>query len=124
MLGVLNELVEQRIVEAMRKGEFEGLPGEGRPLELDYDPLIPEDLRVAYRILKNAGFLPPEVQALRDVNDLIGPAIAEAGATPGERRASRRLLALTLALERQGLTLTAQAALGYHRNLVDKFASR
>jgi hypothetical protein len=124
MLGALNELVEQRILEAMRKGEFDRLPGEGRPLELEDDALVPEDLRVAHRILKNAGFLPPEVQALRDVRDLIAQAITEASAVPAERRASRRLLALTLALERQGLTLTTPAALGYHQVLVDRFAGR
>jgi DnaJ-like protein len=40
---------------------------EGRPLELDDDGLIPEELRAAYRILKNAGFVAPEVQALNDI---------------------------------------------------------
>jgi hypothetical protein len=124
MLAAFNELVERRIAEAMREGQFDGLPGEGRPLDLDDDALVPEDLRVAHRILRNAGFLPPAVQALRDVSDLIGPAIAQAGAGPDERRASRRLLALTLALERQGLTLTAEAALGYHQSLIDRFAGR
>jgi len=43
----------------MSRGDFDGLPGAGRPLVLDDDPLVPEDLRLAYRILKNAGFVPP-----------------------------------------------------------------
>lgn len=63
-------LAEQRIAEAVSRGELEGLPGEGRPLELDDDRLIPEDLRLAYRILKNAGFVPPEVQTLNEIADL------------------------------------------------------
>jgi hypothetical protein len=60
---MLDFLVEQRLEEAVSRGELENLPGAGRPLELDDDPLVPEELRVAYRILKNAGFVPPEVEA-------------------------------------------------------------
>jgi|SRR6185503_6005684 len=64
---MLNFLVEQRLEEAVSRGELQNLPGEGRPLELVGDVLIPEELRVAYRILKNAGFVPPEVQAFNDI---------------------------------------------------------
>ena len=55
-------LAERRIEEAIARGEFDELPGAGRPLELDdVDPLLPEELRLAYRILKNAGFSPAEI---------------------------------------------------------------
>lgn len=67
---MLDFLVEQRLEEAVSRGELSNLPGEGRPLELDEDPLIPEDLRAAYHILKNAGFVPPEVQALNQIAQL------------------------------------------------------
>ena len=63
-------IAERKIAEALARGELDNLPGEGRPLELDDDALIPEDLRAAYRILKNAGFVPPEVQALNDIATL------------------------------------------------------
>jgi hypothetical protein len=63
-------IAERKIAEALARGEFDNLPGEGRPLELDDDALIPEELRAAYRILKNAGFVPPEVQALNDIATL------------------------------------------------------
>jgi DnaJ homologue, subfamily C, member 28, conserved domain len=56
-------IAERKIEEALARGEFDGLPGEGRPLDLDDDALVPEELRMAYRILKNAGFAPQEVQA-------------------------------------------------------------
>ena len=56
-------IAERKIEEAAARGEFDGLPGEGRPLDLDDDALVPEDLRMAYRILKNAGYAPQEVQA-------------------------------------------------------------
>ena len=60
---MLEFIAERRIAEAIANGDLENLPGEGRPLELDDDSLVPEDLRLAYRILRNAGFVPPEVEA-------------------------------------------------------------
>ena len=67
---MLDFLAEQRIAEAVSRGDFDDLPGAGRPLELDDDALIPEDLRLAYRILKNAGFVPPEVETLNEIAQL------------------------------------------------------
>jgi hypothetical protein len=67
---VLELLAERKIEEAIARGEFDGLPGAGRPLELEDDPLVPEELRAAYRILKNAGYLPPEVQTLNQIAEL------------------------------------------------------
>ena len=49
-------LAERKIEEAIERGELDDLPGAGQPLDLDdLDPLLPEELRMAYRILKNAG---------------------------------------------------------------------
>ena len=63
-------IAERKIAEALARGELENLPGEGRPLELDDDALVPEDLRLAYRILKNAGFVPAEVDELNRIGQL------------------------------------------------------
>lgn len=57
----LELIAERRIAEAVARGEFDGLPGAGKPLDLEEDPLVPEELRMANRILRNAGFLPSEV---------------------------------------------------------------
>jgi len=67
---VLELLAERKIEEAIARGELADLPGAGRPLELDDDALVPEDLRLAYRILKNAGYVPPEVQTLNRIAEL------------------------------------------------------
>jgi hypothetical protein len=56
------------MLEAVSRGEFDDLPGAGRPLDLNDDPLVPQELRVAYRILKNAGYLPPEVGAVNEMS--------------------------------------------------------
>lgn len=86
-------LVEQRIREAQARGDLDDLPGAGAPLALDDDRLVPEELRVAYRVLKNAGCVPPEVEALRDLRAL--EQALEREQAPGERR---RLLARMSAL--------------------------
>ncbi len=67
---MLEFIAEQRIADAIAKGELDALPGAGRPLDLDDDALIPEDLRLAHRILKNAGYVPPEVEALNEIAQL------------------------------------------------------
>lgn len=69
MLG-LDAIAERRIREAQARGELDDLPGAGAPLALDDDALVPEDLRVAYRILKNAGFLPPELEVHGEIREL------------------------------------------------------
>lgn len=77
---MLDFLAEKRIAEAVSRGDFDDLPGAGRPLELDDDSLIPEDLRLAYRILKNAGFVPPEVEAINEIAELERMAMGKATA--------------------------------------------
>jgi hypothetical protein len=60
-MAVLSWLAEQRIQEAMRNGEFQDLPGHGKPLVLEDLSGVPEELRISYKIMKNAGLLPEEV---------------------------------------------------------------
>ena len=67
---MFDAIAEQKIAEAIARGELDDLPGAGKPLELDDDSNVPEDLRLAWRILKNAGFVPPEVESLREVGQL------------------------------------------------------
>jgi hypothetical protein len=111
----LDALVERRIQAAIARGEFDNLPGAGRPLALDDDRLVPEELRVACRLLKNAGVVPPELERIAEVNQLLG-AVSRAELAEGERSAgSRRLRALLIELELSGRTATAQAAWQQYR---------
>ena len=64
-MHAFDSVAERKIQEALARGELDNLPGSGRPLALEEDPLVPEDLRMAYRILKNAGFVPREVEVAR-----------------------------------------------------------
>src|SRR5258705_1353896 len=69
-MSSLDAIAERRIREAQERGEFDDLPGAGAPLLLDDDALVPEDLRAAYRVLKNAGFLPPELDVHREIREI------------------------------------------------------
>lgn len=51
---------EERIRKAIENGDFDHLPGYGKPLKLDDLSAIPEELRMAYTVLKNAGYSPEE----------------------------------------------------------------
>jgi len=64
------KIAERRIVEAIREGAFDDLPGAGQPLKLEDDSHLPEDLRMVYKILKNAGFVPPEVALQKEIATL------------------------------------------------------
>ena len=54
----------------MKKGAFDNLPGKGRPMDLQDDSRIPEDLRLAYKILKNANCLPPEIEEKKQIQQM------------------------------------------------------
>ena len=63
-------IAEEKILEAQRRGDFDDLPGKGQPLGLEDLSWVPEDLRLAYHVLKNAHVLPPEVELLKDIRTL------------------------------------------------------
>lgn len=67
MFPGFEKLIESRIKKAQQEGAFENLPGTGQPLPLEDDRHIPEDLRMAYKVLKNADCLPPEVQLRKEI---------------------------------------------------------
>lgn len=69
--SVIQFIAEKRIEEAQSRGEFENLPGQGRPLQLEDVSHVPEDLRMAYKILRNAGCLPPELAERNELNRLV-----------------------------------------------------
>ena len=64
------KIAEKRIKEALKRGELDNLPGRGEPLDLEDDSNIPEDLRMAYKVLKNANCLPPELQLKKEIRQM------------------------------------------------------
>jgi hypothetical protein len=69
-LNIFSKIAEQRIRDAIEKGELEDLAGSGRPIRFEDETWIPEDLRAAYRVLKNAGCIPAEMELRKEVLSL------------------------------------------------------
>ena len=63
--------IDKQIEEWLAQQGPEDLPGKGKPLDLDEYFRCPEDLRIGYSLLKNAGYVPEEVEQLRQINQLI-----------------------------------------------------
>jgi hypothetical protein len=61
------KVVEEMIQEAIARGKFDNLPGAGKPLDMDAYFALPEEDRLAYTALKNAGYVPDEVGVLREI---------------------------------------------------------
>lgn len=65
-----DRIVEAIIQEAMERGEFENLPGKGKPIDLTEYFETPEEVRVAHSVLKNAGMTAREVDLLKEIAEL------------------------------------------------------
>ncbi len=67
MITGFEKIVEERIRIAQEKGEFDDLPGNGKPFPADNVSSVPGDLKLAYKILKNADCIPPEIELKKEI---------------------------------------------------------
>ena len=80
-MDAITFIAEQRIREALERGDFDGLSGAGVPLNLEADKHVPEELRMAYTLLKNSGYLKEDTDRAMPVDNLracLPPAEAKA----------------------------------------------
>ena len=66
----LARIAEQKILEAMETRSLTTSKWKNKPLPLENDQNIPDDLKMAYKIMKNSGFLPPEIEERKEVQRL------------------------------------------------------
>ena len=120
-LSFLQNMAEQRILEAQRAGAFDNLPGKGKPLKLEDMSWVPEDLRLGYHVLKNAHVLPPEVELRKDIHTLQD--LLKHVEDEGERLALAKSIQWKMIhldmLKRR--SIGANTLRGYGRKLVAKF---
>ncbi len=102
-MWLLDQWVERHISDAQRKGEFENLPGSGKPLVLEDDSHIPPELRAGYRLLKNAGCLPPELEQRREAVELADLLKSVRKEDPRHNEISRKLALTELKLRQAGI---------------------
>lgn len=69
-MDIFSKIADRKIAEAIKNGEFDSLSGKGKCLELEDEAWVPEDLRITYRLLKNAGYVPPEIELRNEIINL------------------------------------------------------
>lgn len=102
-MWLIDDLVERHIAQARSEGAFDNLPGAGKPLILDDDSAVPPELRVAYRLLKNAGCLPVELQERKEALQLADLLENISRESPTYESVSRRFRLLELSLQQRGI---------------------
>lgn len=110
-MSLLDQLADAHIEAAADRGAFDDLPGAGKPLPPDDARGVPPELRAGYRLLKNAGYLPPELEAqreLRHVEDLLAEAVPESSQAQTLQR-RLRWIELRLGESRRGRALLRDA---------------
>ncbi len=118
------KVVEERIREALVRGDFENLPGQGLPLMIEDDRHIPEDLRLAYKVLRNADCLPPELELkkeIRQMEDLLAAMPDDREKYLQMKRLNFKITQLNLMGKKSPLFEEQQV---YYQRLVEKFGSR
>jgi hypothetical protein len=66
-MDIISRLAEEKIKEAIKNGELDNLPGSGKPLHLEDLAGVPPECRAAYKIMKNAGVLPEELEIKKEI---------------------------------------------------------
>ena len=87
-MSIFARIAEAKIAAGMASGEFDDLPGAGKPLELEDLSRIPAHMRAGYKLLRNADALPPEAELRREIYSL--GALIDATADPDDREELKR----------------------------------
>ncbi len=124
-MDIFRLIAEERIKEAERRGEFQNFPGKGKPLPPDELEGVPEELRISYRLLKNAGVLPEEMQLRKDMltlGDLIAACKSDSERQGLERELSAKKLRYQTLMSERGWSSTGAFA-EYEDKIHEKLTS-
>ena len=95
---IIDQIAEARIEQAITRGELDNLAGQGRPLQLEDDRMVPEEYRMAYRIMKNAGLVPPALDVKNQIHSM-EEALSALDDVAEQDRIRKKLQCLYLRLE-------------------------
>lgn len=113
-------IAEQRITEAAQAGAFDNLPGSGKPLHLEDLSNVPPELRMAYKILKNSGYLPPEIAQRKELGSLCD----FLDSCPDEKERLKAMKRLRLLMERMNTGATRHMQLEQNDEYLNKILER
>ena len=100
-----DKLVEEMIKKAQERGEFDNLPGKGKPIDLTEYFEMPEDVRVAQSVLKNAGMKSREVDLLKEIAELrqtLAKVVNEKKKQEIQKQIQEKQIEFSLMVERRG----------------------
>jgi hypothetical protein len=77
-------LIDEIILDAMRKGKFADLPGQGRPLQLDDEAYVPSHLRMAHKLLRDNDLAPDWIMQGRELEAARAALLTSLGRAAGQ----------------------------------------
>jgi len=116
-------LAEEKIKAAIKKGDFDNLPGKGKPLQLEDLSQVPEELRTSYKIMKNAGMPPEEMQIKKEMvtlEDLIRQCEDEDLRADYERKLSEKTIRFHALMEKRKLSASTSTFRNYRSKIHKK----
>lgn len=108
-MSIFEIIAERKIQQAIASGEFDNLPGKGQPLPDDGLDMVPEELRMAYKILKNAGIVPEEIELRKTIvqlNDLLNACASESERRDIRIKLNEKQLRYNMIMEARGKKIT------------------
>lgn len=121
-MSILHNLAERRILEAIKEGFLDDLTLRGQPIHREDLSAVPEELRMGYKILKNAGYLPEELQLQQEIlalQDLLNACTSAEEQKETRRKLSLRRLHFEMLMEKRGRSLAIRE---YQAKLEAKFS--
>lgn len=123
-MDLFHIIAEEKIKQAMKDGEFDRLPGMGKPLKLDDMSGVPENLRMAYRIMKNAGYTEEETdlrKELMTIEDLIKKCDNDSERQSLQKQLNEKLLRFNCLMSKRGVQTNSSMFKQYERKLTNNF---
>jgi hypothetical protein len=120
MLEVIRLIAERKISEAIQQGLLDTRKWRNKPLPMTNDNLVPEELRMAHKILKNAGYLPPEIEAkkeIQQIEDLLASCDDERTRVKQIKKLNYLVLKMNIM---KGNTITIESQEDYYRKIVER----
>ncbi|KAB8129351.1 DUF1992 domain-containing protein [Gracilibacillus oryzae] len=105
-MDFFTQIAEEKIKQAISKGDFEQLEGKGKPLQKDSLSFVPDDLRMSYRIMKNSGYLPEEIVLQKEIislREMINLCQQSAEKKELERKLTEKQLKFQMLMEKRQL---------------------
>jgi hypothetical protein len=122
MFSAIRLIAERKISEAIREGQLEIDNWKGKPLPHSSNSLVPEELRMAHKILKNAGYLPPEIETkkeIQQIEDLLSACEDERARVKQMKKLNYLVLKLNT-MKRDAVNIENQE--DYYRQIVERIS--